>query len=97
MGDGDVKVGKQAAIGLHESCLADSRASLAGSGVLGIFGETEGGNARTNRAGGNEQAAVTGMNQAGELLAVVVYRKNAQAIADMLLRMHGRKEASDAA
>jgi len=33
---------------------------------------------------------------AGELLAVVVYRKGAQAIADML-RMRGRKETEDAA
>ncbi len=29
----------------------------------------------------------------GELLAVVVYRKGAVAIADMLMRMRGRKEA----
>ena len=40
---------------------------------------------------------MAGIDQAGELLAVVVYRKCAQAIADMLLRMHGRKEAGDAA
>ena len=33
----------------------------------------------------------------GELLAVVVYRKGAVAIADMLLRMRDRKEAGDAA
>jgi len=33
----------------------------------------------------------------GELLAVVVYRKGAAAIADMLLSMHSRKEAGDAA
>jgi hypothetical protein len=33
----------------------------------------------------------------GELLAVVVYRKGAVAIADMLMRMHARKEAGDAA
>jgi hypothetical protein len=33
----------------------------------------------------------------GELLAVVVYRKGAVAIADMLMRMRGRKEAGDAA
>ena len=32
-----------------------------------------------------------------ELLAVVVYRKGARAIADMLIRIHGRKEAGDAA
>ena len=33
----------------------------------------------------------------GELLAVVVYRKGALAIADLLLSMHSRKEAGDAA
>ena len=33
----------------------------------------------------------------GELLAVVVYRKGAAAIADMLLSMRVRKEAGDAA
>jgi len=33
----------------------------------------------------------------GELLAVVVYRKGAVAIADMLLSIRGRKEAGDAA
>ena len=33
----------------------------------------------------------------GELLAVVVYRKGARAIADMLMRMRGRKEAGDVA
>ena len=33
----------------------------------------------------------------GELLAVVVYRKGARAIAEVLMRMHGRKEAGDAA
>ena len=33
----------------------------------------------------------------GELLAVVVYRKGAVAIADMLLSMRSRKEAGDAA
>jgi hypothetical protein len=32
-----------------------------------------------------------------ELLAVVVYRKGARAVADMLLKMHQRKEATDAA
>jgi hypothetical protein len=32
-----------------------------------------------------------------ELLAVTVYRKGVQAIADMLMRMHARKEAGDAA
>ena len=32
-----------------------------------------------------------------ELLAVVVYRKGAMALADMLLSMRGRKEAGDAA
>jgi hypothetical protein len=33
----------------------------------------------------------------GELLAVVVYRKGAVAIADMLMRMRGRDVAGDAA
>jgi len=33
----------------------------------------------------------------GGLLAVVVYRKGAEAIADMLMRMRARKEAGDAA
>jgi hypothetical protein len=33
----------------------------------------------------------------GELLAVVVYRKGARAIADMLLKMHQSKETTDAA
>jgi hypothetical protein len=33
----------------------------------------------------------------GELLAVVVYRKGARAIADMLLKMRLRKESTDAA
>jgi len=33
----------------------------------------------------------------GELLAVVVYRKGARAIAEVLMRMHVRKEAGDAA
>ena len=33
----------------------------------------------------------------GELLAVVVYRKGARAIADMLMQMRGRKETGDAA
>jgi len=33
----------------------------------------------------------------GELLAVVVYRQGERAIADMLIRMHGRKEGEDAA
>ena len=33
----------------------------------------------------------------GKLLAVVVYRKGARAIADMLMLMRGRKEAGDAA
>ncbi len=33
----------------------------------------------------------------GELLAVVVYRKGAVAIADMLMRMRASKEAGDAA
>ncbi|MCX6879918.1 MAG: hypothetical protein NTW21_39865 [Verrucomicrobia bacterium] len=33
----------------------------------------------------------------GELLAVVVYRNGTLAIADMLMRMRGRKEAGDAA
>ena len=32
-----------------------------------------------------------------ELLAVVVYRKGARAIAEMLMRMRSRKEAGDAA
>jgi hypothetical protein len=32
----------------------------------------------------------------GELLAVVVYRKGARAITDMLLKIHQRKEATDA-
>jgi hypothetical protein len=33
----------------------------------------------------------------GELLAVVLYRKGAEAIADMLMRGRYRKEAGDAA
>ena len=33
----------------------------------------------------------------GELLAVTVYRKGAQAIADLILQMRVRKETSDAA
>ena len=33
----------------------------------------------------------------GELLAVVLYRKGAVAIADMILRARGGKEAGDAA
>jgi hypothetical protein len=33
----------------------------------------------------------------GELLAVVVYRKGARAVADMLMKMHQRKEAGNAA
>ena len=33
----------------------------------------------------------------GELLAVVVYRKGARAIADMLLKIHQRTEAGNAA
>ena len=33
----------------------------------------------------------------GELLAVIVYRKGAEAIADMLMRMRGRNEAENAA
>jgi hypothetical protein len=33
----------------------------------------------------------------GELLAVVVYRKGARAVADMLMRMRLRKESTDAA
>ena len=33
----------------------------------------------------------------GELLAVVVYRKGARAVADMLMKMNQRKEANDAA
>jgi hypothetical protein len=33
----------------------------------------------------------------GELLAVVLYRKGALAIADMILRARGGKEAGDAA
>ena len=33
----------------------------------------------------------------GELLAVVVYRKGARAVADMLLTMRQRKESTDAA
>ena len=33
----------------------------------------------------------------GELLAVVVYRKGARAIADILMGMHQRKEAGNAA
>ena len=33
----------------------------------------------------------------GQLLAVVVYRKGARAVADMLMKMHQRKEAEDAA
>jgi hypothetical protein len=33
----------------------------------------------------------------GELLAVVVYRKGARAIADLLMQMHGSKAAEDAA
>ncbi len=33
----------------------------------------------------------------GELLAVVVYRKGARAISDMLLKMHQPKETTDAA
>ena len=33
----------------------------------------------------------------GELLAVVVYRKGARAVADMLMKMRLRKEATDAA
>ena len=33
----------------------------------------------------------------GELLAVVVYRKGARAIVDMLMKMHQRKETEDAA
>ena len=32
-----------------------------------------------------------------ELLAVVVYRKGARAIADMLIKMHQPKEVTDAA
>ncbi len=33
----------------------------------------------------------------GELLAVVVYRKGARAIADMLMKSHQSKETTDAA
>ena len=33
----------------------------------------------------------------GELLAVTVYRKGAEAIADLLMRTHFTKEAEDAA
>jgi hypothetical protein len=33
----------------------------------------------------------------GELLAVVVYRKGARAIADLLMKIHQRKEAGNAA
>ena len=33
----------------------------------------------------------------GELLAVVVYRKGARAVADLLLKMRLRKESTDAA
>ncbi len=33
----------------------------------------------------------------GELLAVVVYRKGARAVADMLMKMRFTKEAEDAA
>ena len=33
----------------------------------------------------------------GELLAVVVYRKGARAVADLLMKMRLRKEAGDAA
>ena len=33
----------------------------------------------------------------GELLAVVVYRKGARAVADMLMKMFQRKEAGNAA
>ncbi len=33
----------------------------------------------------------------GKLLAVTVYRKGARAIADMQMRMRGRKQAGDAA
>ena len=33
----------------------------------------------------------------GELLAVMVYRKGARAVADMLMKMHQPKEATDAA
>ena len=33
----------------------------------------------------------------GELLAVVVYRKGARAVADLLMKMRLRKESTDAA
>ncbi len=44
LGDEDVEVGKQRAVGAHETGLADSCAGLAGGDVVRIFGEAHGRN-----------------------------------------------------
>ncbi len=44
LGDEDVEVRKQGAVGAHEAGLADSGAGLAGGDIAGIFRETHGGN-----------------------------------------------------
>jgi HAD superfamily hydrolase (TIGR01509 family) len=66
LGDGDIEIGKQAAVGLHQARLADRGTGLAGRGVGRVFRKAEGGNPGTDRAGGNKQAAVAGIDQAGD-------------------------------
>lgn len=50
LGDEDVEVGKQGAVGAHEARLADGRAGLAGGDVVGVFGESHRGNSGADRA-----------------------------------------------
>ena len=66
LGDGDVEILEEPAVGLHQPRLADRGAGLAGGGFLGILGEPERGNPGADRPGGNKEAAVTGIHQAGD-------------------------------
>lgn len=65
LGDEDVEIGKQGAVGAHQAGLADCGAGLAGGDVAGVFGQAHGGNARTNGAGGDEEAAVAFVDEFG--------------------------------
>lgn len=65
LGDEDVEIRKQRAIGAHETGLTDSGAGLAGGDVVRIFRETHGRNSRTNGTRGNKQAAMSFVDEFG--------------------------------
>ena len=65
LGDEDVEVGKQRAVGAHEAGLTDGGAGLAGGDIVGVFGEAHGRNSRTDGTRGNKQAAMTLVDEFG--------------------------------